>query len=84
VIANFRERLSVRKRDTEKLKVTRLDFKKLNNVDVKEQNKSKIANSCVTEKCLLVIAGTSIELGKTLGRISILVRESVRYYTLKR
>jgi hypothetical protein len=51
VIANFRERLSVRKRDTETFKVKRLDFKKLNTVDVKQQNKSKNAKSCVTENC---------------------------------
>lgn len=49
MIENFRERLSVRKRAAEKLKVKILDFKKLNNVDVKEQNKPSGANSCVIE-----------------------------------
>jgi hypothetical protein len=48
-IAKFRERLSVRKRVTEDFKV-RFGFKKLNNVNVKEQNTPKCANSSVTEK----------------------------------
>jgi hypothetical protein len=44
VVAKLRERLSIRKRATQKFDMQRFDLKKINDAEVKEQYQVKISN----------------------------------------
>jgi hypothetical protein len=52
VVAKFRERLGVNKKDCKRFHMERFNLKKLNEVEGKEQNHVKVTNKSEASKCL--------------------------------